>query len=342
MAKVAEKGSMPSQKKGIMIQIFLFLLWLVILCGVILIDRIGQKADAEREKQAESAQKRQKYEEEYAREHPVITNEYQIKVQDAINTYEIKDGKLYGSGENTCGQLGTGEIDSREGKYVQPLLIAEDVVHVDACSGTLVYLNDQGELYGVGGNGNGQLGRPLEESEKGWGWEYDRYCITEPVLIMDHVKYAAVGGGLFLMVLLEDGKLYTLGDNLNGQLGNGTARPVRDERYAKEGTVYSSEPVHVLDDIAYIAATGFTAAAISKKGDLWIWGDNSYGEIGNSRRGNGMPTASTDVVSEPYLVLKKMKEVWFEDDHTVHAITFRDEEYVWGGEASATPTLVKY
>ena len=92
-----------------------------------------------------------------------------------------------------------------------------------------------------------------------------------------------------------------------------------------------------MDDIAYISADHYTAAAISKKGDLWIWGDNSFGEIGNSRCGNGIPSVSTDVVSEPYLVLKKMKEVWFED-YTVYAMSFQDEEYIWGKNASATPT----
>ena len=197
MVEVPEKEFMPSQKKGIVIRIFLVLLWLVILCGVAALDRIGQKADDEREKQAEGAEKRQKYEEEYACEHPVIMNEYQINFQDAINTYEIKDGKLYGSGKNTSGQLGTGEIDSEEEEYVKPLLIAEDVVHVDACYGTLVYLNDEGELYGVGNNGSGQLGQSLEGTDKD---VYGKYCITEPVLIMENVKYAAVGGG-YLMVL---------------------------------------------------------------------------------------------------------------------------------------------
>ena len=127
-----------------------------------------------------------------------------------------------------------------------------------------------------------------------------------------------------------------MGDNLNGELGNGTARPVRNEWYAEEGTVYSSEPVHVMDDIAFISADYYTAAAISKKGDLWMLGDNSFGEIGNSRRGNGMPSVSTDVVSEPYLVLKKIKEVRFED-FTVCAVTFQNQEYIWGKNAAATP-----
>jgi len=293
-----------------------------------------QNADGNKRNLEENMQDKLTAVEAYEKERPVIRNEYQTKLQEGTNTYEIKDGKLYGSGENSSGQLGIAEITSQD-SYEQPVLIAENVIHMDACGETLVYLNDKNELYGVGSNRSGQLGQPLEGQD---GETYRENCITDPVLIMDHVKYASVGGG-YIMVLQEDGTLYTMGDNLNGELGNGTARPVRSEWYAKEGTVYSSEPVHVMDDIAFIAADHCTAAAISKKGDLWVWGDNSFGEIGNRRHGNGMPSVSTDVVSEPYLVLKRVKEVRFED-YTVYAVTFQDQEYIWGKNATAFPKPV--
>lgn len=334
-----QKGLSPRQAKSIAIRIGLLLLCVFILYG----EYTLQKAERNRKKSEESVQSRSATVETCEKENPVIMNEYQTKFQDAVNTYEIKDGKLYGSGANTSGQLGTGEIASQD-SYEQQILIAENVIHVDACSETLVYLNDKNELYGVGSNGSGQLGQSIEEQD-GRSYiaytsynGYKRCCVTEPVFIMDHVKYASVGGG-YIMVLQEDGTLYTMGDNLNGQLGNGTARPVCSEWYAKEGTVYSCEPVYVMDDIAFIAADSVTAAAISKKGDLWVWGDNSFGEIGNGRRGNGMPSVSTDVVSEPYLALKKIKEVYFED-YTVYAVTFQDQEYSWGQNAAASPKPV--
>ncbi len=276
-----------------------------------------------------------------AKKYPVSTNEYQTKFQDYSNTYEIKDGYLYGSGQNTSGQLGIGEISSTDFN-AQDILIADNIIHMDACGETLVYLNVNHELYGVGNNGSGQLGQPIEKQDKRTDIAYDAYhqcCITKPVLIMDHVKYAAVGGG-YIMILSEDGTLYTMGDNLNGQLGNGTARPVVNAFYTKKEHHYSSEPVPLMDDIAFIAADHVTAAAISKKGDLWVWGDNSFGEIGNIRRGNGMPSVSTDVVSEPYLVLKKIKSVRFEDN-TVYAVDFQDQEYCWGKNATAYPKPVE-
>lgn len=317
------------RQKSIAIRIILLLSCVFILYG----GYILQKAEGNGKEPEENAQGRATAVEAYENKNPVIMNEYRTEYQDVTNTYEIIDGKLYGSGANDSGQLGTGEITSWD-SYVQQVLIAENVIHMDACYGTLVYLNDKNELYGVGSNRSGQLGQPPGQD----GEAYGESCITEPVLIMEHVKYASVGGG-YIMVLQEDGALYTLGDNLNGELGNGTARPVRDERYAKKGTVYSSEPVHVMDDVAFIAAGHYTAAAVSNKGDLWVWGDNSFGEIGNGRRGNGMPGASTDVVSEPYLALKKVKEVYFED-FTVHAVDFQGQKYIWGKGVAASPKPV--
>lgn len=326
----------PRKRKSIVIRVMLLLVCAFILYG----EYTLQKEERNSNKSGENAQSKTTVAETNEKKNPVIINEYQTRTQNEYNTYEIKDGKLYGNGENASGQLGTGEITSID-SYEQGILIAENVIHVDASAETMIYLNNKNELYGVGNNGSGQLGQPVEEQEGRTNIafnSYNRCCITKPVFIMDHVKYASVGGG-YIMVLSEAGTLYTMGDNLNGQLGNGTARPVRNEWYAKEGTVYSSEPVHVMEDIAFIAADAYTAAAISKKGDLWVWGDNSFGEIGNRRRGNGMPSVSTDVVSEPYLVLKQIKEVRF-DDFTVCAVDFQDQEYSWGKNATAFPEPV--
>lgn len=331
MDKRHHKRLSPCQRKSVAVRILLLLLCVFILFG----GYILQNEERNRKSPEEDIQNKPTTVETYEKENLDIQNEYQTKFQDEVNSYEIKDGKLYGSGENSNGQLGTGEITSKD-SYEQQILIAENVVHMDACGGTLVYLNDKNELYGVGSNQSGQLGQPLEEQEGRTYIAYNVYnecCVIEPVFIMDHVKYAAVGGG-YIMVLQEDGSLYTMGGNLNGQLGNGTARPVHSEWYAEEGTVYSSEPVYVMDDVAFIAADYCTAAVISKKGDLWVWGDNSFGEIGNGR-----PSVSTDVVSELYLVLKKIKEVWFKD-YTVYAVDFQDQEYSWGKNAAASPKPV--
>lgn len=263
--------------------------------------------------------------------YPDILNENQKQVEIALNKYEILDGKLYGYGDNSCGQLGIGKIDSLDTPYTQPVLIAENVIHVDAYNETVIFLNDKNELYGMGSNSSGQLGIALKSDQR----TGDESLVSTPVLIEEEVQYAVTGIN-FIMILKKDGKLYVLGDNANGQLGDGTAKPVRGERYSFDSTPYSSEPVLVLDHVNFIACGAYTASAITEEGNLWIWGDNSYGQIGNGRKGNEMPTVSIDVVSEPYLVLKKIQNVRF-DGNTVYAIDFENNIYIWGEGNTVNP-----
>ena len=254
----------------------------------------------------------------------LVYNEYQTK-KSAINYYKIEDGILYGRGRNTEGQLGLGKIDPLEVEYNYDVEIARNVIHVDASNnGTVVYITEDGELYGIGNNSSGQLGQSIEGKNR----LSDEVNISTPVLIDTEVRYALVGIN-FTMYLTKDDKLYVLGDNANGQLGNGEAKPVMAGRYTSDTTPYSSEPVLVMENVRYIDCGLYNLAAITKGGDLYMWGDNSFGEIGNGRIGNKMPTASIDVVSEPYFVMKNVQKVTI-DEFTVSAETLQGEIYTWG------------
>lgn len=266
-------------------------------------------------------------------ENSSMYNEYQTK-KSAINYYKIENGILYGRGRNTEGQLGLGRIDPLEVEYNEDVEIAQNVIHVDASNnGTVVYITDKGELYGIGNNSSGQLGQSIEGKKRLSNEVY----ICSPVLIDAKVRYALVGIN-FVMYLKEDGRLYVLGDNANGQLGNGEAKSVRGERYLSDSTPYSVEPILVMEDVCYIDCGLYNLAVITNSGDLYMWGDNSFGEIGNGRVGNGMPTASVDVVSEPYLVMKNVRKVTIEE-HTIYAETLDDGIYTWGNNAGKPQKL---
>lgn len=88
---------------------------------------------------------------------------------------------------------------------------------------------------------------------------------------------AVAGGGNHLLILLSTGKLLACGQGNDGQLGNGR-------------TVESDVPVDVSGpgqaDIVKISAGSNTSAAVDSTGQLYMWGDNQWGQLANGTTTN--------------------------------------------------------
>ena len=92
-----------------------------------------------------------------------------------------------------------------------------------------------------------------------------------PVRIMEDV--ASVFGGLdFTMAITLDGGLWTFGVNHHGQLGIGEAEPSWDRG------VY---PQRILENVMYSAGGASHGLALDGDGNIWSWGRNDYGQLGD-------------------------------------------------------------
>lgn len=78
----------------------------------------------------------------------------------------------------------------------------------------------------------------------------------------------------FALALLKDGTVRAWGDNVAGQIGDGTL----EDRSAPV-------PVTALTGIKDIAAGGTHALALTEDGRVFSWGDNAYGQLGNGTSG---------------------------------------------------------
>ena len=93
--------------------------------------------------------------------------------------------------------------------------------------------------------------------------------ITVALLFPSHPRFImATAGGEHVLALHNDGTLWALGRNSEGQLGDGTL-------------IDRHEPTHVMDAIAYASAGVRFSMAICKNGGLWAWGYNSHGQLGD-------------------------------------------------------------
>ena len=144
----------------------------------------------------------------------------------------------------------------------------------------------------MGSNSYGQLGQPIGQYDVGDVSSEEDSCITTPTLIMTDVKYAVLGYG-HILILKNDNSLWGLGSNNHNELG------IEKE----EGVSYYCEPHWIMDDVLYIAAKEHNSAAITKKQQLYVWGDNRHGQIArDGRSGQG---------SMPELVMHSASSVYF-------------------------------
>lgn len=172
-----------------------------------------------------------------------------------------EDGTLWAWGINLFGEVGSGTDDN----VYFPLQIGNDNSWIQVCSGrhhSLALKND-GTLWSWGSNRDGQLGNgenmTLEKSlipiqvgnEKDWKYIATKY---------DHC-----------LAIKNDGTLWAWGNNVTGQLGDGT-------------NINRSVPTQVgMSNKWKSAATGnYHTLAIAEDGSLWAWGGNASGQLGDN------------------------------------------------------------
>lgn len=101
-----------------------------------------------------------------------------------------------------------------------------------------------------------------------------------PVIPFGVEKVVAVAGGLqgHSLALTSDGTVWAWGENMSGQLGDGT-------------TTARSTPAKVanLTGVTAIAAGAYHVLALRNDGTVWAWGSNGYGQVGNGAAGADVP-----------------------------------------------------
>lgn len=226
------------------------------------------------------------------------------------NAAITSDGSLYMWGYNYAGKLGNG---TTEDSHI-PIKIMDNVTSVSLTSYNSAAITSDGSLYTWGWNGYGELGNGTTESS------------TVPIKIMDNVVSASLGWD-HSAAITSDGSLYMWGNNYCGQLGNGKSGGF--ETMYDEG-IDSDVPIKIMDNVVSISLGDYHSAAITSDGSLYMWGDNSYDQLGNGVDGGNLPEYDEGIDSNvPIKIMDNVASVSLRQLYST-AITTDGSLYMWG------------
>jgi alpha-tubulin suppressor-like RCC1 family protein len=200
-------------------------------------------------------------------------------------------GQLFAFGLNNVGQLGNATSNKTQEPNPTPTPVAlpgqiGPVVQVAAGDEHALVLTSSGQLYAFGSNSLGQLGNAT--NDKTPEPNPTPTLVTLPGAVGQVVQIAA--GEAHSLVLTSGGQLYTFGDNIFGQLG----------RTASAEPNPTPIPVVLPDPVVQIAAGGEHSLALTSSGQLYAFGYNYYGELGDAfHNKTSEPTSTPQPVALP-------------------------------------------
>ena len=174
------------------------------------------------------------------------------------------DGQVYGWGSGTNGLLGNGlsTFTSNSPILIGGALTGKTVVSLAGTGSSCHALTADGLIFSWGSNGTGAIGD---------GTLTNALVPTQVAGVFSSKKAVSIEAGSgHVVALSDDGLVYAWGTGSSGQLGNGA-------------TASSSLPTLVAllagKNIKSLNASGNTSIALTTNGAIYVWGDNSTGQI---------------------------------------------------------------
>jgi alpha-tubulin suppressor-like RCC1 family protein/uncharacterized protein YfaP (DUF2135 family) len=202
----------------------------------------------------------------------ISTTNWQSVTAGSNHTVGIKgDGTLWAWGSTSDGQLGDGTIPIINESSPIRIGSVSNWQNVSAGANHTMAIQSDGTLWAWGSNEYGKLAVPVNYN--------NNKCSPTRIATFSNWKSVSAGSQ-HTVAIKSDGTLWSWGDNFYGQLGEG---PVR---------YFYAGPVNYIDrdsptkigtrmDWQSVSAGSNHTMAIENGGNLWAWGSNDNGQLGD-------------------------------------------------------------
>eukprot|EP00298_Acanthocystis_sp_HF-20_P012413 c19874_g1_i1.p1 GENE.c19874_g1_i1~~c19874_g1_i1.p1 ORF type:complete len:923 (+),score=410.30 c19874_g1_i1:48-2816(+) len=170
---------------------------------------------------------------------------------------------VYAFGDGEFGKLGHGSEDPQRTPKMIPGLHDQDIIQIECGHRHTVALSSEGSVFTWGHGGSGQLGHG------------DTSFQSAPRLVeaLKKVPIALIAaGGSHTCALSKEGRLYTWGENSDGQLGHGDTNirisPTRVEYWEREIVIHVSAGLN-------------HTACVTDSDEVYTWGNGDKGKLGH-------------------------------------------------------------
>ena len=183
------------------------------------------------------------------------------------------------------------------------------------------------------------------------GTEEETRVVINVIAENKKVKEKVETGHIHSLALKQDGTIWSWGDNTQGEMGNGTISSIKTTeptqiekgKYKETQTTQTpdgstqtttTEKEVTLNNIKDIAAGYYYNLAVDSEGQVYSWGYNGYGQLGdNTTESKSIPTRIEG--------LGEIEKVYI-NGNTSMAINKQGEIYIWGYEYSKTPEKLNF
>jgi len=183
-----------------------------------------------------------------------------------------ENGAVYAWGENANGQLGNGrrtDSDVPVEVDMSGVLEGKLIIDVAAGAGHTLALAADGTIYAWGDNSSGQLGNGTA------GDSSVPVAVSVGGALAGKVVTAIAAGKAHSMARTADGLVYSWGEGSNGELGTGNSIDSNVPIAVTVGGALAGKTVSA------IAAGNNHSLALDSNGIVYVWGDNSLGQLGD-------------------------------------------------------------